>query len=230
MGAILGYDALTRGTMMPSHQYLSPTSSNCTFYDAPLSPPTSSSPPGSNPTPNSTSPTPITPSQLSPQLPTHKSPSSSAVEMLRSTEPQELTRKGTSMSASNLQGVQEAAAKHTAGGLSHERVKRFSNPTYFPREALVSCGSDTGVDGRRISLCSQVSMTSDMMLSKMDFEVSHFFMFGSPLSMVLAYRRSLQDFRPGKPSSRVCNSKPYHDLPCTVPFLTEMVSKMYAII
>ncbi|XP_071487163.1 protein retinal degeneration B-like [Diadema antillarum] len=208
MGSILGYDALSRGTLMHGHQYLSPTSSHCSsFYDAPISPPAPSTPtgspvPSSSPTPNSAQ----SAASMSPPPP-HKCPSNTAVEMLRSSE-YDTPRKHTSMSTNNLQSMHDAAV--AAGGRSptgvlYERAKRFSNPTFSTRDSFQGCGVDVGPDGRRISLCSQVSMTSDMIVPKVEFEVTHFFMFGSPLGMVLAYRRSLQDFRPAQPIKPVCS-------------------------
>ncbi|XP_041457036.1 protein retinal degeneration B-like [Lytechinus variegatus] len=215
MGAILGYDALARGTFITPQQYLSPsisTMSNCTFYDAPISPPGSSTPPSGSPTPNSISPaTPpgntnqLSPTPLQSSIITHKCPSNSTIEMLRSTDAFDGgPRKPTATSSNNLQAMHDSGTRYTAP--SHERVKRFSNPIAFSnRDSVQSYSSDIGPDGRRISLCSQVSMTSDMMLPKVEFEVTHFFMFGSPLGLVLAYRRSLQDFRPTLPLKPACS-------------------------
>ncbi|XP_063951970.1 protein retinal degeneration B-like [Lytechinus pictus] len=215
MGAILGYDALARGTFITPQQYLSPsisTMSNCTFYDAPISPPGSSTPPSGSPTPNSISPaTPpgninqLSPTPVQSSILTHKCPSNSTIEMLRSTDAFDGgPRKPTATSSNNLQAMHDTAARYTAP--SHERLKRFSNPIAFSnRDSVQSYSSDIGPDGRRISLCSQVSMTSDMMLPKVEFEVTHFFMFGSPLGLVLAYRRSLQDFRPTLPLKPACS-------------------------
>lgn len=69
-----------------------------------------------------------------------------------------------------------------------EATKRYSSPVFHSIEY------DTQDEVRRYS---QASITSDMMVPRLEFEVVHFFSFGSPLGLVLAYRDSIQEVKAG---------------------------------
>lgn len=74
-------------------------------------------------------------------------------------------------------------------------IKRFSSPIF----TNIDC--DALAEERRYS---QASITSDMMVPRLEFEVVHFFSFGSPLGLVLAYRDSIQDVKSALPPKPAC--------------------------
>ncbi|XP_071850387.1 membrane-associated phosphatidylinositol transfer protein 2-like isoform X2 [Apostichopus japonicus] len=163
MGAILGYDAICRGS------YPAPSrSSTATFH--------SSS------------------GETLPQLSISKTASMSST--LGSME-NDVSNKH-SMSSNDIEGMNEVVRRRNLDHvprLGLEATKRYSSPTFHSIEY------DTADEQRRYS---QTSITSDMMVPRLEFEVVHFFSFGSPLGLVLAYRDSIQDVKSALPPKPVC--------------------------
>ena len=174
MGAILGYDALSRcpslssTTSSPADALSSPAG----FVETNTAPP-------------------------------HRCASSSqCMERLGSVSLE--SSKRLSLSSSNLQAMQDdvvvrSRSETTPSPSQSERFKQFSSHVFFNKE--VPLASDpSSYDWRRTSSCSQASMISDYVhapANRLEFEVMQFFTFGSPLGIVLAHRKLLLDGKSG---------------------------------
>ncbi|XP_022102141.1 membrane-associated phosphatidylinositol transfer protein 1-like isoform X2 [Acanthaster planci] len=199
MGAVLGYDALCC-----SVSHCSSTSSPANLSDTLSSPPSSS---------NDTAHDKPSP---------HRCASTSrCMERLTLEGLADPASKRLSLSSSDLQAMQdEAVAVRSRSETSptpsqSERMRHFSSPVFFNKEIPLSndppstAGAMAGIDWRRTSSCSQASsMFLDYMTqvpsSRLEFEVQQFFMFGSPLGIVLAHRRLLLESKAVTPPRPAC--------------------------
>ncbi|XP_038055386.1 protein retinal degeneration B-like isoform X2 [Patiria miniata] len=196
MGAVLGYDALCRSAVQGSN-----TSSPANMSD------TLSSPASHDHTPVATP-------------PPHRCASSSrCMERLGSDGMADPASKRLSLSSSNLQAMQDdvvsGRGRSETTPSQSERIRHFSSHVFFNKEVPMAndppptAGSAAGYDWRRTSACSQTScFMSDYMVQsgsgKLEFEVQLFFMFGSPLGIVLAHRRLLLDSKAVAPPRPAC--------------------------
>ena len=172
MGAILGYDALCQ-----SQRSSSATSSQGSIYDMPEHSPAS--------TYCSASPV-STGAESSYSLENSKPLSSSSGDLQQGCNDSEVDVRRRS---------QTSPASTTS--------KSQTSPMFFGKEVPVSPGGyNSNLEERYGNQLSPDPLlfvqSGDATLPKVEFDVAHFFMFGSPLGVVLAQRKTLKDEQTGK--------------------------------